>query len=504
MPGKHYTDIERNLLKQWANNKMSDGSLLNISIGGDKGIRGLKNVSIEFSYPVTVISGKNGSGKTTILALSALAYNGKTGYCPKNAKERSGKGYYTFNDFFYKGPGDSDLTGLTIEWNTKQGTGVRNIKLKKQTSKWMRYERRPERAVLYLGTSRLISAIELNVLKSHFKPGIKADKIVDLNNEYIEYLTYILRENYRNARELNHRDHAIRLCMTDYSSYSSFNMGAGEDVIIELLGCMQNMPKHSLCVIEEIELGIHPEALVRLAEVIQRIAKDKQMQFIISSHSSDFIDSLPREARIYLDKNGDSVNVVHSPTTRYAMGKLGGISFPEMVIFCEDDIAKRIIECTMKNSMRSRVSIIPIGSKSELVKAFIYNKKTTKYPFKGLIVWDGDVTENDIELYIGQNRELDYVKLHQEKCPEINIIQALLQHGIEELTSRLQIDSEEETVALLRELLTLADAHSFSYEVSKKTNMDKEVIKNMFIEIAVSNTLNDYKPLTDKILKVLS
>ena len=54
-------------------------------------------------------------------------------------------------------------------------------------------------------------------------------------------------------------------------------MGAGEDAIIELLSYIQKMPKGSLCIIEEIELGIHPEALAALAEVIQEIAEKKEI-----------------------------------------------------------------------------------------------------------------------------------------------------------------------------------------------------------------------------------
>lgn len=506
MPGRKLTHTESKLQKQWNDRNMSDGSLLSIRIEGEQGLRGLKNLTVDFRYPVTVISGRNGSGKTTLLSLAALAFNGQVGYFPKNAKKNSERGYYTFNHFFYKGPRDVDLTGIKIEWVIKNGNEDKVIRLKKQTNKWMKYERRPDRAVVYIGTSRLISAIELNVLKNHFKPGKKADEVCVLNDEYRKYLNYILSTKYNEATELTHRDYSIRTCQAGNCAYSSFNMGAGEDVVIELLGCIQKLPKQALCVIEEIELGIHPEAQAKLAEVLQEIAKEKQVQFIISSHSSDFIDALPRNSRIFLNRQGEETEVCYSPTTRYAMGKMSSKTFPEMSIFCEDEIAKKILECFLPNSTRKRVSIVPIGSKSELVRAYVFNRKANRDRFKGLIVWDGDVSDSNITSYLksySDEHDISYVKLHESQCPEKNILQTLLDGGIEQLTQALRLDSEAETRAILNELISLPDVHEFSYHAAQKTNMDEEHIVNLFISISTLISSDKYENLLTKIRSIL-
>ncbi len=63
MLGTHLNDLERGLSKRWASNGMPKGSLLSILIKGEKAIRGLNDVEIVFKYPVTVICGRNGSGK---------------------------------------------------------------------------------------------------------------------------------------------------------------------------------------------------------------------------------------------------------------------------------------------------------------------------------------------------------------------------------------------------------------------------------------------------------
>ncbi len=506
MPGKSLTQLEKDLLARWNNRGMPDGCLLALKVEGDPGLRGLKALNVEFRYPVTVVSGRNGSGKTTLLALSALAFNGCDGFFPKNAKKKSTRSYYTFKHFFYRGPSDADLTGIRIEWKIKHKDGDKVIRLKKQTSKWMKYERRPDRAVYYLGTSRLISATELNVLKSHFKHGKKVDEKYLLDEKYINYLNYILSSTFEEACELRHKDYYIRTCRTATSSYSSFNMGAGEDAIIEILVCIQKLPEKSLCVIEEIELGIHPEALRRLANVLQDIAKNKKIQFVISSHSADFIDSLPRVARVLLDKNGNDISVLYSPTTRYAMGKMGSAGVTELCVFCEDELAKNIIESALTNSVRQRVSIIPIGGKTELVRAYMNNKKASCGRFKGLVVWDGDVSDalidSEMQKY-SDGENIPYTKLPGEGCPEQVILRTLLAKGVEKLTRVLRIDSQEETKALLEGLLSLQDVHAYVYEASKKLNMGLNKVRNYFMQTAIDVSLDEYKTLSDKVKSIL-
>lgn len=39
-----------------------------------KGIRGIENLRVTFDYPVSVIAGANGSGKSTVLFAAACAY----------------------------------------------------------------------------------------------------------------------------------------------------------------------------------------------------------------------------------------------------------------------------------------------------------------------------------------------------------------------------------------------------------------------------------------------
>jgi hypothetical protein len=178
MPGVRLNDTERDLFKWWQNSDSFPYPILRrVSVKGDPGLRGIQDLSIDFNYPLTVVCGKNGSGKTTILALAVLGFHSPPDHFPINARRSPRKKenftYYTFRDFFFKGPNDPDITGVEVCW---EYVGAQQICIQKRSDKWMRYERRPQRPVHYLGIRRSVPAIEQNVLRAHFGGKGKASE----------------------------------------------------------------------------------------------------------------------------------------------------------------------------------------------------------------------------------------------------------------------------------------------------------------------------------------
>jgi predicted ATPase len=77
-------------------------------------------------------------------------------------------------------------------------------------------------------------------------------------------------------------------------------MGGGESSIIVLLSRLQAIPQGGLVVIEEVELGLHAEAQVRLIEMLIGYCTERRLQIICTTHSEAVIDAVPRRARVLL------------------------------------------------------------------------------------------------------------------------------------------------------------------------------------------------------------
>jgi predicted HTH domain antitoxin len=313
-----------------------------------------------------VVCGKNGCGKTTILALAALEFHSPSGHFPINARRRPRQKenytYDTFRDFFFKGPNDPDIAGVEVSWEYE---GEKQIHIQKHSDKWMRYERRHRRSVHYLGVRRRLPAIEQNVLRFHFGGKWKGSEPKPLNPRFRDRVSDIMGRPYDEAEVISSSMYSVRWCRVG-NPYSSFNMGSGEDILIHRMYILQECQDGSLIVIEEIELGLHPEPLIRLAKHLQEIILKKKLQVIVSSHSAHFIDSVPREARVLVQRSGKEHTVIARPTTRFALGYMAGQADPELHVYCEDNFASLMIEQALSADLRKRPHIVPVGSKSEM------------------------------------------------------------------------------------------------------------------------------------------
>lgn len=478
MPGRNLSATESRLQKWWNSSAKTDFPLLEgISVKSTTdGLRGIREIDVAFSYPVTVIAGANGAGKTTLLGLAALGFHGVTDHYPRGARRQPRPGekstYYTFQDFFFRGPGDPDITGLEIAWNFRD---MSELRINKQTDKWMRYERRPARPVHYFGISRAVPAIEQSVLRAHFGGvGRTRNKGVQLSAQAVKWVGQILQRKYVDANKFSSQRYGLRQCQAGGgASYSSFNMGAGEDLLFDLIGSIDNSPDGSLILIEEIEVGIHASALRRLAEVLQEIALKKKLQIVVTSHSEQFVDALPRQARILLRRIG-TTQVSPSVSTGYIFSDLLGVAMPELKIYCEDQFARRLIESALQPDLRSRVQVQAVGDKNTLADIAAYHvMSSARQPC--LVVWDGDVTEAEAAAIAKKAVEklnvkpFKYHRLPGADVPEKCVVSAILGStvALEQFASIANVTVSQAQGAL-DAALGEADHHSMPFEISRR------------------------------------
>lgn len=196
---------------EWFKNDMSKRSLVGIELLKGS-IRGLTPHKLNFEYPITAIAGKNGTGKSTILALAACAYhNDSNGF-----KLPTRKGYYyTFSDFFIQSPEEISPDGIVIRYfiahdkwkptgHFPDGKGVGMQKrIKNKGGKWSDYSKRLKRNVIFYGIDRIVPHSEKSVSKSyrvHFK-SIEEHNIFNIVHPIVgrivgkQYINFEMKEH---------------------------------------------------------------------------------------------------------------------------------------------------------------------------------------------------------------------------------------------------------------------------------------------------------------------
>jgi len=145
-------------------------------------------------------------------------------------------------------------------------------------------------------------------------------------------------------------------------------MGAGESAVFEILTALFRAGIGALIIIDEIELGLHERAQLRLVEELKRLCKDLKCQIICSTHSYAVLNSLPPNARFFIEANGASTVVTKGISADFACGKMGKADAEELDIFVEDENAGAILQQVLPLEIRKRCRIKSIGSHSAVLR----------------------------------------------------------------------------------------------------------------------------------------
>jgi predicted ATPase len=478
MPRLSRSQVEKKLRDYWNQSPIVPFPLLKgLEVRGSPSLRGIRHVKLDFRFPVSVLSGRNGSGKSTLLALAALAYHPPPTFQPSHTTTllRSGKTarHYTFRDFFFRGQSDEDTTGVEIEWRFSNSD--LNRRIKKQSNKWMRYETRPQRPVHFLGLGRATHPIEKRHLRQHFK--LAAVNREELSEEMRDRFSEIMGRRYRDAASLtSSKASTLRTCVGG-GSYTGFNMGSGEDIVLSILHLIQQSPAGTLFVIEELEIALFPQAQRQLVRHLMELALEKKLQFVISSHSETVIDEVPREARILLSSASSAEHeVINGPTTRLAMGNMIGEFQPELIVLCEDPFAATLILEMLPLELRRRIDCVPVGSASELGKACAYMLKSAPRA-KFALIWDGDqrleqrrqALSNEVcrKTFVLSLKERVYFGcLPGSRAPERETVEQLIENGGSVALSNQVGCTEAEALRILEELRALSNHHDIPHRFS--------------------------------------
>ncbi len=367
-------DIEKEIElidEKWGNPSARDGLFGNIlksvSINNIRSINGI----IEFTWPVTVIGGCNGSGKTTILQICSTAYS----------QEKGGR-YYKLGDWIRNaliGETPAVRENASVSFSFWDQTPSFPVPYKPSQTRWG-YPRRgnPQRYTEFIGIANFAPRIEkkdrVHVFRA--KLEVQASKAMDFDS--VKRISKILGVGYDAVKiqqvgvPKGKWSDSFPQIERGSSIYSEPHMGAGEQKVIRLVQFLENLPRKSLVLLEEPEITLHPDAQSGLAWYLMNLSRRKGHQIIIATHSPDLFETLPRQSRILLIRDSEKVEPLHNASYLKAARELSGsIKTNHDIIFVEDSAGESFLQEILlryNKKLLDNSCIVPIGNTDDVYR----------------------------------------------------------------------------------------------------------------------------------------
>ena len=387
--------IARELHEVWnalrASSHHRDDALSEVRI---RKLRGIQDLRVPLEYPVSVLAGPNGCGKSTVLFACACAYRvpgrGSREFVPSslfpnfsNRQEDvlSDTVQRTELEFHYLHQGDR----LSMAWRRSKSWNRSFMGRKGGTQ--------PQRGVYLRTLSNLTNPSE--VRSERLSPNL------------LIFAHRILPWRYRSLAVISARPTSDLLFAEieadQGTSYSEFHMSSGERTILRISKDISEL-QNALVLIDEVDTGLHPYTQQQAMLELQRSALRQNLQIVVASHSPVVLDSVPPEARIFLDRDEITGEVRRAPLYRDIFQKaLYGQSRDQLSILCEDAVAEGVIRGVLD------VLNVELGLRHEDV---VIGRNTSRDEFPGhirtlgkfgklkdfILVLDGDSRDRENQL----------------------------------------------------------------------------------------------------------
>lgn len=521
MPGRRLSHVERRLAEFWDNPPAGFHRplLRQVRIEGGPGLRGISRLVVPIPYPLTVVCGRNGVGKSTVLGLAALSAKPPAPWRVYwgNARPRTqpnARARYEFKDFFHRPRGAPALDGLRLTWVSMDHGNEIEIVEQMIAGRWTRVGDagrprragdRPEREIDFIPMARVLPAMEFGTIRAAFNGGA-ADATEPLNADSLNKLSYIMGRPYDRAETNFIRGLGLANAACG-ATYSGFDMGGGESSVIVLLSRLQAIPTGSLVVIEEVELGLHVEAQVRLMEVMLGYCSDRRLQIICTTHSEAVIDAVPRRARVLLRKNGQEHEALDNVSTRFAVHEMVGQAQPELIIYTEDKLASMLVEEGLTGPHRARIVIRDVGSNATLARqAVAHMRLNPGYP--ALSLFDGDCTDADVNRWIREERaerqfDPEWLILPADGlAPEPWMLRELATPAYRDALATALNCTLGEADGHIQAMAVQPNHHDCGFALAQRTGLSADDARRRIVR-SIARTHPGLQPMRDKIAELL-
>ncbi len=483
--------------------------------------RHIQNLAVEFHHPITVISGSNKVGKTSLLLLIACSHIHFKKYDAtkpdtefrdhKWADVISFTNYETVNNnyiyrlFWRKGYQDRNGEGKRIA-TSKAWTGL--AKFSSDPDRMNAKIRQKE--VRLIDLERILPA--RNFSNSLFRKIGQINAQNRLNVDIEKAFAYIFDLHpeiriYQIGSHINKIAYLIQPSNGD--SYSSYNAASGEEALLNILLDIFNAPNNSLILIDEIEAGFHPIIQRKLADIIEYVSWHHKKQFIITTHSPTMMAAFSQKSRVFIDiKSDGSYESILKIAKNAAFSKMDSIAYPLINLYCEDEEAKFILRALLIeiNQMHKHfdrlINIITSGPANEVKNDYERHKRNfsqMQIKIGFACVFDGDY-KNDPLYSNYHNNDSEYsFFLFPYTAPEKFLVKAYLSiHPNQQLQSAYDFNDHHTLFQTMAENGLAADhthAINICWDVFKNTP-EHTRLKTTFTQF-ITKTAKDFSEKSD-------
>lgn len=469
--------------------------------------RHITNLDITFEHPVTIISGSNRIGKTSLLLLLACSHEqfkkiDSTSPSP-SVREHSWSDVMTFtsyetatNNYSYElfwrvGPTERNGEGKRLS-TSKAWSGLG----KKSADKTRLNAKIRDRDVRFIDLERMLPA--RGFTNALFRKTSKAT-IIRLSDEVEKAFAYIFSISTVEISEVG--GHINKYCYLiskpPFPAYSTYNAATGEESLISMLRDIIDSPHGSLVLIDEIEAGFHPSVQRRLVDIIQYISWHHKKQFIITTHSPTILSSVPYKARRFIENTCGGYQVASGISPQAARSKMDIIGYPLVYLYCEDEEAEFLIKQilisinTTHPQFDRNFNVIKSGPINEVRDDYTRHKRNfrqLKNKVGYCAVFDGDYASDPLYSQHTKNSD-DFVSfIYPYLPPEKFLVRSYLEsHPNSELEASLTHDNHHNLFIKMCELglaTDIADARNKCYSAfqnDREFQQHKDELTNLLM-----------------------
>lgn len=393
-----------------------------------KRFRALNDVVVEFGDYITVVCGKNGTSKSSILGIAAQIFSFEKNYIKDERltfRQITGQTFKSkYSDHFRISEKFDTVGSMSINidlfdgYTNKAGTARLELMKRKESPRPVvrnnstaigstNKSRNFTHPVIFLSLKRLYPIAARNYKLSNF------DYLEQHKKDFIALTNELLN---RNASLATGTDGTISSAVAYGENYDQDSVSAGEDnagqIILALMSFRKLKEEYAdykggLLLIDEADAGLFPTAQVNLLKMLDRECRELDLQVVMTSHSPVLIEHAYAQSRqfrkkyktTYLSNTYGSVQVmqdwswsqINADINTKTIDTPSGISLPRINIYFEDKEAEDFFAALMYRQpikkFTNPMSDVSLGCSNYLQ---LIRKKVPEFSEKSITCLDAD------------------------------------------------------------------------------------------------------------------